>query len=717
MKKAFSIILAVLMMLSVGIVNISGETTDIDIPVQVTYTVRENTAPKIVGADDVAILKGTSLDLLEGVRVEDPDEEDKNLSIDFGPTIDFSKAEVGVYEVHYQVEDNECASDHVVRKITVVNSNVYLDEDSPVGDAKVSVDNVVLLIDGITTDNSTLTQQQIEDIKNGTSSAIVGLKVSDTLANSEDKLLIQDKVKQELSVENSEQIVFLNVELLCTVTDANGQTIDTKNITETNQEVTVSVQMPEELINKDENVKREYSVARVHYSENGPETTILKAEYDPETGMLSFKTNKFSLYAIVYKDINVDPEITFIPSKKKPVVNTEGTMVSVSSLDLRPKTNNGSFNLRINKDDLYGKTAFVSIDDAVLTSEEGNIVTIKANCEQPTIIDGGEYKISFNVVDENRKPGVYTGEIIVKVSFKTGEALVNDVVYSSLQDAIDNAQDSQIVYLLKDIKISNPTDSENFISINKSLALDGRGYSIYCDDENMNDNARLVNISGISDANIIIKSITIESENYGSYMRGLNLFQLNNVNLTIENSTIQIPHYYALNIGIQCENLSISLDRTSIIGWATVYNHSSNVKLVANKCSFDSTNPTLSGGETNSFGNVVVCEYYDWKGSGDSNNNEFTFNECDFTADKLYPTSDVNQVVFDVRSPYNNTLEINNCSFSRLATPAYIKVCYDTEYESDEEKRERMKGTNKLVINGELIDCESADYVDYYLDE
>ena len=96
-----------------------------------------------------------------------------------------------------------------------------------------------------------------------------------------------------------------------------------KNITETNQEVNVSVQMLDELINKDENVKREYSIARVHYSVNGPEITILKADYNPETGMLTFKTDKFALYAIVYKDTNIDSGITFIPSKKKPAVNTK----------------------------------------------------------------------------------------------------------------------------------------------------------------------------------------------------------------------------------------------------------------------------------------------------------------------------------------------------------------------------------------------------------
>ena len=283
-------------------------------------------------------------------------------------------------------------------------------------------------------------------------------------------------------------------------------------------------------------------------------------------------------------------------------------MVSVSSLDLRPKTNNGSFNLMIDEDVLYGKASYVSIDDAIITSEEGNVVIIKANCEQSAIIDGGEYEISFNIVDENRKPGVYTGTILVKASFKSGEALVNDVAYSSLQGAIDNAQDSQIVYLLKDIKIYSPTPLENFISINKPLTLDDRDYSIFCEDENLVSDARLVNISGISDTDIIIKNIVIESENYGSYMRGLNLYQLNNVNLAIKNSTIQIPRYYALNIAPECENLSIWLDRKPIRGWANVYNHYSNVKLVADKCSFHSTNPTMSGGETNSFGNILTFE-------------------------------------------------------------------------------------------------------------
>ena len=66
--------------------------------------------------------------------------------------------------------------------------------------------------------------------------------------------------------------------------------------------------------------------------------------------------------------------------------------------------------------------------------------------------------------------------------------------------------------------------------------------------------------------------------------------------------------YYVIYSKLRCENLSIWLDRKPIRGWANVYNHYSNVKLVADKCSFHSTNPTMSGGETNSFGNILTFE-------------------------------------------------------------------------------------------------------------
>ena len=70
---------------------------------------------------------------------------------------------------------------------------------------------------------------------------------------------------------------------------------------EFNSEITLKVQVPEELINKDDSKTRTYKVIRVH---DGEVTVIDKENcvFDEETGLITFKTDKFSTYAIVYED-------------------------------------------------------------------------------------------------------------------------------------------------------------------------------------------------------------------------------------------------------------------------------------------------------------------------------------------------------------------------------------------------------------------------------
>lgn len=69
-------------------------------------------------------------------------------------------------------------------------------------------------------------------------------------------------------------------------------------VTETNGAVTVTVVVPENLRNTDAKIQRSYKVIRVH---NG-KTDMLDAVYDAKTGKLSFQTDAFSTYALVYTD-------------------------------------------------------------------------------------------------------------------------------------------------------------------------------------------------------------------------------------------------------------------------------------------------------------------------------------------------------------------------------------------------------------------------------
>ena len=65
----------------------------------------------------------------------------------------------------------------------------------------------------------------------------------------------------------------------------------------TNDEITVSFLVPEALRHSG----RAYSIVRIHDGE----AAMLEAQYDEESHMLSFETDRFSTYAVVYKDAAV----------------------------------------------------------------------------------------------------------------------------------------------------------------------------------------------------------------------------------------------------------------------------------------------------------------------------------------------------------------------------------------------------------------------------
>lgn len=69
-------------------------------------------------------------------------------------------------------------------------------------------------------------------------------------------------------------------------------------VTTTNRKVELLVTLDNSLINTDDTMDRIYKVARNH----GGVVELLDATFDPVSKQLSFKTDKFSEYAIVYKD-------------------------------------------------------------------------------------------------------------------------------------------------------------------------------------------------------------------------------------------------------------------------------------------------------------------------------------------------------------------------------------------------------------------------------
>ena len=78
------------------------------------------------------------------------------------------------------------------------------------------------------------------------------------------------------------------------------------------------------LINKDSKTKREYYIARSH---NG-KVDILETKYNEKTNSLTFETDKFSDYAILYKDTKEKEAVT-------PTVTNKETVKSESKKEVK----------------------------------------------------------------------------------------------------------------------------------------------------------------------------------------------------------------------------------------------------------------------------------------------------------------------------------------------------------------------------------------------
>ena len=82
---------------------------------------------------------------------------------------------------------------------------------------------------------------------------------------------------------------------------------EASKVPNTNGKVQITVEVPADLLAENANVAGKYQIVRVHEGE----TTIIDTVFDEATGTITFETDKFSTYALVYEAENVDntPEV------------------------------------------------------------------------------------------------------------------------------------------------------------------------------------------------------------------------------------------------------------------------------------------------------------------------------------------------------------------------------------------------------------------------
>ena len=164
------------------------------------------------------------------------------------------------------------------------------------GDVEISRDEVIDLL----IENKEITANELSEVAEGKKIEIV-LEVKEAQTNE----LIETNTK------GYKVGKYLNITLNKIV---NGTS---ESIHELTKKLKISIELPTELINKDKTITRTYFIARSH---NG-KVDILETKYDEKTNSLTFETDKFSDYAILYKDTKEKEAVT--PTVKVETTNKE----------------------------------------------------------------------------------------------------------------------------------------------------------------------------------------------------------------------------------------------------------------------------------------------------------------------------------------------------------------------------------------------------------
>ena len=169
-------------------------------------------------------------------------------------------------------------------KVIVVTPTVDVDGDDS-DSVNISDSNEDLL-------KKILTEDELEAVKNGSV-----VKITVDITKRADGLTEVEKKAFENVLKNNQVLgkaFDINI-----VKNIDGSET---NVTTTNKSITFSIKLDKELINTDTNVNREYSIVRIHDGK----AEFIPCEFDSATGTITFSSDKFSVFAVVYSDTKTD---------------------------------------------------------------------------------------------------------------------------------------------------------------------------------------------------------------------------------------------------------------------------------------------------------------------------------------------------------------------------------------------------------------------------
>lgn len=182
----------------------------------------------------------------------------------------------------------------------------------------------------------------------------VKLDVKEAKEDDAEAMKVKEQVEKDCSKDKTKpsKVQYLDIDMKYQVGDR-----DPKTVTETMEEVDITMDIPDSFQKADKHAKkRKYKVYRYH---NG-KVDILDAKFDKDKKKLHFKTDKFSTYALVAEDVApVSIEVSANPTKMSYV---EGEMFDTTGMTISLVYSDGT------KEDITGYT--VSVTSALALTDK-----------------------------------------------------------------------------------------------------------------------------------------------------------------------------------------------------------------------------------------------------------------------------------------------------------------------------------------------------------
>ncbi len=306
-----------------------------------------------------------------------------------------------------------------------------------------------------------LTDTEKEHLNTGEDLVIIlRLKDVNTAVDTQEKTGIWNKL------ETNALGTFLDIELLKQI----GGT-ETK-ITETTDEIEITFEIPEHIRNTDDSVTRTYQIMRNH---DGVVNILDVESYDEAAHLLTFKTDKFSTYALVYQDTAKEDKTTETDAER--VAKAKKIVEKV--LSEMPVAN-----------DTEKESIQQAVDDALKKSGLSDVTVVVGDLTKNPAVAGAEGRLT----------GVATiskGSVSDSVSIsKTIAKLPEDSIITPQQ------QEKNDITMMAGMKVSQ-TDKKISISWGKVNGVDGyQVYVTYCGKDFTTKPAKIVNSASVTKVSV-----------------------------------------------------------------------------------------------------------------------------------------------------------------------------------------------------------------------